>query len=367
MKIDFARIAQLPIDQRRDEALAAMNAKDITVNEAMALIRGENPRAADQVATGTVAYGQVAVKATDARPLAKNAALWGVNMARDLGEPGIMSGKAQVARQEIDKLLDRVEKTSGDARRLAVRTLQDYLGKVGPDVVDAIHVSNEIGDFGIGYVNSRLLAMGAGTTFEAIMDPQTRAAARLARPGELRGTTGSIRFAYEPYSDHTIQFLRSQGVTDQGKWGVTFEGMEAFAFRRQADGSVSANIRDLKRGVSGGSLDAVVGDFVKMLGDQALPPGGYAFEIDLTNIPRELHGQVKAALAGLKEYGAELKYFETDIEKIMDAARESNAIGRRIDQLLQKPQSAWTKADWAEYREVHAAYHALPARRFEQE
>lgn len=147
MKIDFARIAQLPIDQRRDEALAAMNAKDITVNEAMALIRGENPRAADQVATGTVAYGQVAVKATDARPLAKNAALWGVNMARDLGEPGIMSGKAQVARQEIDKLLDRVEKTSGDARRLAVRTLQDYLGKVGPDVVDAIHVSNEIGDF----------------------------------------------------------------------------------------------------------------------------------------------------------------------------------------------------------------------------
>lgn len=367
MKVDFARIAELPLDQRRDEALAAMNAQHITVNQALALIRGEDPSADERRAIGAGAYGEAQGLATRARPLAKNAALYGVNMARDLGEPGILAGKAEVARQAIDELLDKVQSSTGDARRLALRKLQDYLGQVGPEVIDAISTGGgQVRDRGLGYVNSRLHEMGAGTSFEPIMDARSRAAVRLARPGEIRGERGSISFSYRPYSEHTLAFLRSQGVSDTGMWGATYAGMEAFDFRKGSDDSISAKIRDLTKGVSGGSLEAVVADFVKMMGEQALPPGGYTFEVDLDKVPRELHAQVKAALSGLADYGADLKYLETDSAKIIDAARQSNAIGRRIDELLKKPQAQWTKADWAEYREVHAAYHALPELRYEQ-
>jgi hypothetical protein len=365
-QLDFARIAQLPIDQRRDEVLTALNTKQVSAKEALELLRGEVPGAAEQRASGTNAYAADGGGATRARPLAKNAALYGVHMARDLGEPALLAGKADVARREIDQHLKHITAAKGDGQRLAIRALQDYLGKVGPDVIDAISAGGQVRDNGIGYVNARLREAGIDTTFEPIMDARSRAADRLSRPGELRGERGSITFSFRPHSDHTIQFLRSQGVMDTGMWGVTFSGTEAFNFRKNSDQSVSAQLRDLTKGFSGGSIDEVVSGFVKMMGEQALPRGGFTFEIDLDQVPRELHGHVKAALAGLTEYGAELKYVETDPVKIMDAARDSVAIGRRIDKLLEKPQSEWTKADWAEYREVHAAFHGQADRRFEQ-
>lgn len=362
--LDFVRIAQLPLDERREIALKAMNAKEIEPKTALELIRGEVPSIAAQTATGTNAYGATQAPTTKGKPLAKNAALYGVAMARDLGEGPANKAKAEVARREIDDHLTAIGNARGDAQRLAVRRLQDYLGKVGPDVVDAISVGGLVRDNGIGYVNARLRELGVNTSFEPIMDAASRRAAKLARPGEITGDQGQIRLGFHPYDEGTKRVLRSMGNNDQGRWSVTFEGQENFDFRANSDRSVSMRRRELTRSMEAPELADALSGFVKMLGEQALPQG-YTFDVDLEKVPADRRAEAKAALAALSDYGAEVRYLDNDLHRMMDRFRRIGEIDRQLEPLISKGREKWTPDEAKTFCTLSTEWHSLQGKQYE--
>ncbi len=311
---------------------------------------------------GSEAYGQCGTTATaHAKPLGKSSAIYGAHMARQLAEREENDAKAQAARPKIDALIGKVRGSSGDDRRLALKALNDFLSSLGPDVVDQLRGGET---HGVGYVNEQLLQIG-DVYFEPVMDAASRRFVQLSKPGEIRGETGRISFQFKPYSEGTLRYLQSVGNQDKGMWSVGYDGVEAFNFRKDGrDGSISANRRDLHRSNNGGNLSEVLGGFIEMMGEQGLPKG-YRFEIDLEDVPKERHADVKQSLAALAEYGAELKYLVSDAHQLVANAMESAKLGERIDKLMANPQKEWSPADWAEYREVFTLYHQQPEKRFE--
>ncbi len=364
---DFAQLIKLPAAERKPLVLDALRAGEIEARQAADLLGGQMPSGSEARSVGATPYGGPGGNARASKALPKNSPLFRAAEMRDLGEGPAVTAEAISARKEIDRLLAKIGE-AGSEPGPAIQKLEAYLGQIGPDVVDAIRGnSTSVGDAGIGYVNARLAALNTGVVLEPIMDAQSRAFVRAARPGDLRGQRGSIHFDYRPYSRNTIDFARSQGRQDTGMWSATFSGMEAWNFKRDPqDGSVSAKRRDLHRGMNGGNLKEVVQDFISMLGEQAFPPG-YSMEIDLDKVPKAQHGEVKAALAPLGEYGVELRYLETDPTKLMDAARDNAQIERRIFELLKKPETDWSPADRREYNELFALYNTQSGRRFESE
>ena len=366
MTIDFAKIAQLPKDQRLQEALCLMNSGQIDVPTAQALMRGEVPLGRASVQVGTMGYGGCSSHQAQHRKNVSSA-VYGAAMTRDLAIPESNRKAAKAAKAQIDGLIDAVQQGGPDQRQ-AINALRDFLGTLGPDVVAAIDARvgtllNGLGQVGLSYVNAKL--QEAGVVFEQVMDVWSEYFVKMAQPGDLRGTVGRISFDFQPYSEETKAYFRSKGRDDQGKWSVQFEGMEAHWFRADpTDGSISAKQRQLTRGVTG-SLEEIMPTFIALMGEQALP-SGYAFEIDLDKVPQEQHAAVRAQLEGLKDYGAELKYRVSDAAELLALRRESGQIEVRISELLKTAQEAWTPAQRQEYESVYAAYHNLPAKHYEQ-
>ena len=167
------------------------------------------------------------------------------------------------------------------------------------------------------------------------------APAKLARPGEITGKQGQISLGFHPYDESTKRFLRSAGNHDQGRWSVTFEGQENFDFKATSDRSVSMRTRELRRSMEAPDLGDALSGFVKMLGDQALPQG-YTFDVDLEKVPADRRGEAKAALAALSDYGAEVRYLDNDLNRMMDRFRRIGEIDRQLEPLVSKGREKWT-------------------------